>query len=533
MRSALAKCRVIYRACLCGGVLFFLAVSASLAQRYSFREVTAGLGNPNVNCIAQDRSGYLWVGTENGLYRYDGSQFKRFGVAEGLRSRSIQSLFFGIDGTFWVGTTAGIYHERQDGSFAEVPPPAPINQFSLRRGTVFTAFAPDRVVVADQSGVFLLRRIEAEQWVAEPMKLEGAAIWSVLVGPDGSLWYGCDSDLCRLSDGKTTHMRPILNRASNRSEKLPEDQWIRLLLDHDGHLWLRGYRHVVEVIAKENQFELRDLPAPATTLPYLGLAEDAQGQIVASQGPAFGLWGHGRWRMVTSENGLSHSDISELFVDREGSLWFGVVGHGMSRWVGQGQWEAYTVAEGLSDDIVWATLRDKGGRLWICTESGLNFVPTGEKMPRAWKAEGVSTVRAISLAESADGAIWVGTAAGVLVQIDPKTLAGREWKTPEIYRILADGSHRLWLATSGGLFVVDTAMPPSRLLPTLVKDPEIGHPTGRFSDLALDSAEQLWAASTAATFECLQSDTIQYACKFSPENQRGHACSCIVASPPG
>ena len=56
-------------------VLCFASLSCS-AQRYSFREYTQGLGNLNIACLAQDRTGYLWVGTQNGLYRYDGSQFQ-------------------------------------------------------------------------------------------------------------------------------------------------------------------------------------------------------------------------------------------------------------------------------------------------------------------------------------------------------------------------------------------------------------------------------------------------------------------------
>ena len=99
------------------------------AQHFSFSSVSSGMDDLNVNCIAQDRSGYLWVGTENGLYRYDGNQFRKFGAAEGLHARTIQNLFVGLDGTLFVGTTAGLYFERQDGSMAEIHPPAPVDEF--------------------------------------------------------------------------------------------------------------------------------------------------------------------------------------------------------------------------------------------------------------------------------------------------------------------------------------------------------------------------------------------------------------------
>ena len=92
--------------------------------------------------------------------------------------------------------------------------------------------------------------------------------------------------------------------------------------------------------------------------------------------------------MVTERNGLSRFEIQDLFVDREGSVWLGVVGHGLKRWVGQDRWEGYTAADGLSDDLVWDTARDHKGRLWIATESGLDWIPAGGVNPKAWHAAG-------------------------------------------------------------------------------------------------------------------------------------------------
>jgi diguanylate cyclase (GGDEF)-like protein len=473
-----------------GFAALWFATHCCFAQQYSFTEVTQGLGNLNINCMAQDRTGYLWVGTENGLYRYDGIQFRKYGAADGMRGRIIESLFTGLDGTLFAGTTNGIYFQMRDGNFGEVQAPPPLSQFSQRRGSVFTAIAPDRVVAADKGGAFSLRRAAPDRWVAEPMHLEGAAIWSVQYGPGGELWFGCDSDLCRLADGKTTHMSAALH--------LPKDQWPHLQIAQDGHLWVRGFAHVGEVIPAENRFVGHDLPGRSNGAPYEALTEDAKGRIAASEGAAFGLWDKGRWRMISARNGLSNYDISTLFLDREGSLWIGVVGHGLRRWVGQDRWEAYTAGDGLSDNTVWSTLRDRSGRFWIGTESGLDFIPSGDETPKTWQAEGIETARAVSLAESADGGIWMGSAAGSLVRIDPRTLAGRQWKVPEVYRVLSDGAHRVWVATDGGLYVVDTAARDGS--PQLVEDPVIAHPWKPFTDVCVDSSNRVWAASEGGFF---------------------------------
>jgi diguanylate cyclase (GGDEF)-like protein len=473
-----------------GIALLCLTAPPILAQRYSFRDYTEGLGNLDVNCLAQDRTGYLWVGTENGLYRYDGSQFRRYGAAEGLQARTIQNLYLGRDGTLWVGTTSGIYFERQDGNFAEVYAPEPFNQFQQRIGTAFAAMGPEQVVVTGRAGAFLLQHQGPEQWIAEPMHLEGAKIWSVLYGPDGALWYGCDSDLCRLSGGRTTRLGAALS--------LPEDQWLHLLLTRDGHIWVRGATHMGTVLPAERRFEPHELLGSSNSADYVDMAEDPQGRIVASQGPACGLWEGGHWRMVTARSGLSHNDISALLIDREGSVWLGVVGHGLRRWVGEDRWETYTSADGLSNDIVWASLRDQSGRLWIGTESGLDWIPAGGDTPKPWQAPNIQTARANSLAEDADGGIWMGSAAGYVVRIDAKTLAGTQWKVAEIYRMVADGAHRLWLATGGGLYVVNTNG--ADRTPHLVEEPAIANPHQRFTDLSLDSSNRLWAASDQGLF---------------------------------
>ena len=173
----------ILQACLCGVLL--LAISASEAQRFSFRNVSKGLGNLTVNCIAQDSSGFLWMGTENGLYRYDGIQFRLYSLEEGLSARAIHSLYTSPAGTLWVGTNAGVFFQRQNGKFSLVDPPASFSTFYSRMGSVFTALSEDQILYTDTNGTFLLYRLEPDVWSAKPMHLEGSTVWSVLAAPNG------------------------------------------------------------------------------------------------------------------------------------------------------------------------------------------------------------------------------------------------------------------------------------------------------------------------------------------------------------
>src|SRR6202521_1792940 len=97
-------------------LILVLAGAASLfapalsAQRYNFKFYgeDEGLKNLAVQAVLQDRAGFLWAGTQNGLYRYDGNHFTAFTSRDGLPGSRIESLYEAADGTLWVGTDRGL-----------------------------------------------------------------------------------------------------------------------------------------------------------------------------------------------------------------------------------------------------------------------------------------------------------------------------------------------------------------------------------------------------------------------------------------
>jgi diguanylate cyclase (GGDEF)-like protein len=242
-----------------------------------------------------------------------------------------------------------------------------------------------------------------------------------------------------------------------------------------------------------SQFALHDLPGTPSARPDQALAEDAKGRIVASQGDSFGIREDGRWRMITSQNGLAHVDISQLFTDREGSLWIGLVGHGLLLWLGEDSWESYVAADGLSDDTVWAMTRDRKGRLWIGTDSGLNDLPAGSHKPQTWRQAGIASTRAVALVQSDDGAVWMGSGAGAVVRIDATTLKATQWKVPEVYRMLADGPNRLWIGTIDGLYLLDPLA--RNKAPRRVQSPAFRQGNERFTNLCPGPNGTVWASA--------------------------------------
>ena len=107
------------RLAICALVLPWVT-AAAIAQQYSFKDYVEGLGNLSVNCLLQDKAGFLWIGTESGLYQYDGSRFWQLGMKEGLPSEFVRSLSLDRDGRLWVGTRDGLAYRSGPRSFSNV-----------------------------------------------------------------------------------------------------------------------------------------------------------------------------------------------------------------------------------------------------------------------------------------------------------------------------------------------------------------------------------------------------------------------------
>lgn len=470
------------------GLAMLLLAAACLhapAQRYTFRNYAQGLGNLNISAIMQDRTGYLWVGTQNGLYRYDGVQFQSFGPAQGVPERMIETLFVDLDGTLWVATSSGIYFELPSGQFAEVHPPAgapPLEPSSHP----FAVLRSGEIVLATRSGAYTLRRTAVDTWIAAPLHLVGNKIASVIYSADGALWYGCDRDLCRMKDGQSERMGQILG--------LPDESWTTLLVARDGSLWIRGSVRVGVVNTRTLRYTPRDADLDGLPEVYPSFAEDSEGRVLTCDGTSLALWENGAWHWITERNGIGDYALQTLYVDREGSVWFGAVGHGLNRWVGQDQWEGYTRADGLRNDLVWSVLQDAKQRIWIGTQSGLNWMEPGDHAIHSISGDKRQASPINSLTLAADGAIWAASLSGEIMRIDPGSLTSRAWSLPGTSRILADHQGHILISTSHGLFTMNQKPAPGEK-PQRAQIPFLLDADRRFTDLCIDKEDRIWAAS--------------------------------------
>jgi signal transduction histidine kinase/ligand-binding sensor domain-containing protein/CheY-like chemotaxis protein len=434
-------------------IVAFLVPSA-LAQRYSFNYYgqEQGLSNLATECLFQDREGYLWVGTQNGLFRYDGADFTRFAESEGLPSAAIESITETPDGTLWVATQAGLAR-RHGPAFKQF-------KFHMQVGNL-GHFG----LASDSAGVLYLSTtsglIVSPQPVAgsdrrfEPVRgqPEGPA-YGVGIDPHGVVWYGCGFGVCRLEKGKIT--------AYGSPRGVPPARWDALTTDRDGTVWIRSSKYLLRKLRTSDRF--------ATIPESIPSIQDFAGLSLGRDGALFvptddGVWelSNGHWRGIGQAQGLLSSSTSTVLQDREGSIWIGLWGAGLARWLGRNQWEGWTHAEGLVGEHVWTMTRDRRGDLWVATNNGLDRLHvdphTKRSVWRAWtEKDGLAGNKTRAVTLGPDGAIWVGSSPGGLSRVDPLSGKIHTYYLPSgpssdrIWNLTFDSTGTLWVCTRGGLF---------------------------------------------------------------------------------
>jgi signal transduction histidine kinase/ligand-binding sensor domain-containing protein len=430
--------------------LLFCLCSEAFAQRYTFKDYADGLGNLNVMCMLQDRSGFLWMGTQNGLFRYDGSRFLEFGRADGLAGTFVNALAVDDSGRLWAGTTEGLFYLTAEGRFRNVQ--YKNQNLEIPLGSTLSPRGESGILAVTQFGLLAVASgdhgLSWQSWPLLPGRQSGApevAVTSVLSNKDGSVVFGCGEELCEYSHERVARRGTL--------EGLPKDSWTHLLRDSEGRLWVRGPSHIAVLPHGGSRFENRDLPSQKVGRMYLSLAEDRQHRVLASLDTALARYEDGKWRVFTDENGLTLDTISSILVDGEGSVWLGLLGHGLRKWLGYGEWEHWTTANGLGNNIVWNVFRDRAGRLWVLDEHGISYMLPGSKELHTWSAREIQTDRAQGIAESRDGFLWVGTGVGMLIQIDSATLRATQFSFSDVYRVFVDSEDRVWVGTAHGLYV--------------------------------------------------------------------------------
>ena len=461
-----------------------LLACPALAQRYAFKQYGPehGLDNQVPVAIQQDATGFMWVASPNGLYRYDGYRFRKFSVADGLPADFIVGLHESEPGRLWVTAIDGKVAVRSGARFIVIQDPlvkpvSPLSGVSSdATGRVYLATAQGLVIGTPNRAdpnrpAYRFERAPLPNPPTFDRFATGVYADHVAGGGQDTIWYGCGKSICQYSNGRTM--------VFGESHGVPEDRWVSFARPKDGSLWVRSRRLLIELKPGRQQFEPPDPQVKPILANFPSLAVDRRGQLLVptNYGVAIRKTGSGPgnpWRYVGKRNGLPLNEVATVAADREGSIWIGITGGGVMRWLGYQEWESFTESEGLPGDLVYDIVGNRQDGIWVATSNGVSL-GTYQKEHWDWRSislPGVDVVK--GLARDAAGNLWVAPDSPQLLQLSPTGVRKARIALPNVlpWSVTVDSTGVVWIGTNQGLYTLAPGATEVEAVPLPAEDQE-------------------------------------------------------------
>jgi len=389
-----------------------------------------GLPQSAVSSVLHSASGYLWVGTYNGLVRFDGANFQAFDKTHWpeLKSGRVTALFEDSWGNLWVGDEMG-----------------------------------GLAIVTDEGRSF---RALPRQWSAR-------AITAIRESIDGVIWLLLSNgELVRQRDGKSWRFQ---------SEDVSIPDVPRMTTDFSGRVWVLGGDQQLQYLDND---ELKPWNPPAGTglapTTFVGRAREGGVWIISSG--QVRRWKDGEWVEDRGIQPMGNSFISAFYETEGGTLTFGVMRAGLVFVSPEGESRLVSVADGLSNEWVTDIVEDREGNLWVATVGGLNQLRIGRaEMVGRWDGAAV-----LGLNMDEQGALWVGTEGAGLHKLNKGAVTkfdeGAGLTKPYVWAVQTEPDGTVWAGTWGqglfkgrdGRFAIAPGWDPSALTVTAILRAEDG-----------------------------------------------------------
>ena len=365
-----------------------LMAQGGARRHFSLLGQDQGLPAAEVQAMAQDTDGFLWMGTENGLIRYEGGQVRRWSTAEGLPATYVASILAAPGGGLWVATLKGLIR-MHDGQMKPV---------LVGREPLTGNMAVDgtgRLWLATDKGLFIEREAQTFTFLAQVADM-AKPMWAPRAGV--MLIPSLTGLQAFRPDGSSRHWGP--------ADGLPPGGLSLAAEDGSGRIWAGSGRTLVMKEPAADRFTDQSRLLDSSLSPNSTIYLDGDGSIwLPTQNGALRLNGEQRERLDAA-GGLPFRWVRTVFRDREGTLW--LLGPGVARLQGGRAWN-YNLSGGLFGEIVWAVQRDADGSLLVGTDDGAaRMGPAG--LQRLPATEGH---RVKGLVRDRQGILWmVGTIGG-------------------------------------------------------------------------------------------------------------------------
>lgn len=441
------------------GPAFALDPTVSLNQfkhsRWTFDE-----GAPaDIYALAQTPDGFLWIGSNAGLHRFDGVRFEPMPApgSDPSRDISVSALMVARNGDLWIGYQSGRVAIRRQGRLIDVSPPG-------SERWIFGFFEDQAGVVWTSTGTQgrLLMRYAKGQWanIDPSWGVTGATSSLVAQGRDGAIWLPERAQLLMLPrDARLFRPTPIAMASAPRADNFG------LATDRTGRVWLSsafsGTRRLPEIVRGEEEPPApRVIPPRAATHSYRRFLFDRDGAIwgaTFSSGiyrianpQALHSGGAPVEEVFTAENGLSSNSAQAILEDREGNIWVGTSA-GLDRFRHANVRKETGVP--LHSRFGYLLMGSRDGSIYAADSDSAYRIAPGAQARKL--LDGLDNPQA--LCETHDGSVWLATRSALYRGRGARfAQMPQPPKRPSVLDCLASRDGKLWFsAVSGGLFGYD------------------------------------------------------------------------------